>query len=42
MRAEDGWPVPYYLGTCGRIAVMLNAGEPLINYYIQSWPERAG
>lgn len=42
MRAEDGWPVPHYLGACGRIAISLNAGEPLIDYHQKSWPERAG
>lgn len=42
MRAEDGWPVPRYLGACGRIVVALNAGEPLIDYHAKSWPERAG
>lgn len=42
MRAEDGWPVPHYLGACGRIAVTLHAGEPLTDFLSRSWPERAG
>ncbi|KAK3932521.1 Divergent protein kinase domain 2A [Frankliniella fusca] len=42
MRAEDGWPVPHYLGACGRIAVTLHAGEPLVDFLHRSWPERAG
>ncbi len=42
MRAEDGWPVPHYLGACGRIAVTLHAGEPLVDFQSRSWPERAG
>ncbi|KAJ1531008.1 hypothetical protein ONE63_005840 [Megalurothrips usitatus] len=42
LRAEDGWPVPRYVGACGRIVVTLNAGEPLLDHFDKSWPERAG
>ncbi|XP_012278301.1 deleted in autism protein 1 homolog [Orussus abietinus] len=41
LRAEDGWPVPKYLGACGRLIVEEYIGLPLISFYNEDWIRRA-
>ncbi|XP_047005146.1 divergent protein kinase domain 2A [Schistocerca americana] len=38
---EDGWPVPFYYGACGRLIIEEYAGETLTTYYTKPWLERA-
>ena len=39
--AEEGWPVPKYYGSCGRFAVVENAGYPLSSAVDKSFTKRA-
>ncbi|XP_063229062.1 divergent protein kinase domain 2A-like isoform X2 [Bacillus rossius redtenbacheri] len=39
--AEEGWPVPRYLGACGRIAVQEYAGDMLTSHHGAPWLSRA-
>lgn len=34
---EDGWPVPEYIGACGRVIVVKNAGQPISAYKNHPW-----
>ncbi|XP_065202103.1 divergent protein kinase domain 2A-like [Planococcus citri] len=36
-KAEDGWPVPKYFGSCGQAAFVAYCGESLNNYFHHSW-----
>jgi hypothetical protein len=38
--AEEGWPFPEYLGSCGRLAVFEDSGDMLTNYYLSPWTKR--
>lgn len=38
---EEGWPVPKYFGSCGRIAVVEDAGRALTDFYDTPWATRA-
>ncbi|XP_046828767.1 divergent protein kinase domain 2A-like [Vespa crabro] len=38
---SKGWPVPKYLGSCGRIIVEEYVGLPIITYYDAPWIYRA-
>lgn len=37
---SDGWPFPEYLGSCGRLFVVTDAGVPLSKFYGTSWLQR--
>ena len=39
--AEEGWPVPKYYGSCGRLAVVEDAGYPLSSALDESFTKRA-
>jgi hypothetical protein len=39
--AEEGWPFPTYYGSCGRFAVMEDAGRPLTAFFTRPWNTRA-
>ena len=39
--AEEGWPVPKYYGSCGRLAVVEDAGYPLSSALEQTFTKRA-
>ncbi|XP_054013743.1 divergent protein kinase domain 2A-like isoform X2 [Hylaeus anthracinus] len=39
--ANNNWPVPKYLGACGRIVIEEYVGSPLTAYYNKSWLLRA-
>ncbi|XP_076642294.1 divergent protein kinase domain 2A [Halictus rubicundus] len=41
LSTEENWPVPRYLGACGRIILEEYVGLPLINYYYKPWLLRA-
>ncbi|KAG7208658.1 hypothetical protein KM043_014862 [Ampulex compressa] len=41
LSADKGWPVPKYLGACGRVVVEEYVGSPLSTYYNAPWTERA-
>ena len=39
--AEEGWPVPKYYGSCGRLSVMEDVGHPLTSTLQDSFVRRA-
>ena len=39
--AEEGWPVPKFYGSCGRLAVMEDVGKPLSSVVDEPFPKRA-
>ncbi len=39
--AEEGWPFPPYLGSCGRVAAFEHSGKPLAHFYYSDWLVRA-
>ena len=39
--AEEGWPVPKYYGSCGRLAVVEHAGYPLSSALEEPFTKRA-
>lgn len=41
LRREDGWPVPKYLGSCGRTIVSEYCGEMLTDRAQDAWHVRA-
>lgn len=41
LKREDGWPVPKYLGSCGRLIVETNCGQSLLAAAHLTWAERA-
>ncbi|XP_078042381.1 divergent protein kinase domain 2A [Augochlora pura] len=41
LSADENWPVPKYLGACGRIILQEYVGLPLMNYYYKPWLIRA-
>ncbi|XP_015602219.1 deleted in autism protein 1 homolog [Cephus cinctus] len=38
---DNAWPVPKYLGACGRLVLEEYAGQPLNNFHSESWMHRA-
>ncbi|XP_077994097.1 divergent protein kinase domain 2A-like [Glandiceps talaboti] len=34
------WPLPFYIGECGRIIVVENPGKPLIQFFNDTWEQR--
>ncbi|CAK9801676.1 Divergent protein kinase domain 2A [Anthophora plagiata] len=41
LSADKDWPLPKYLGACGRIIIEEYVGLPLANYYNEPWLSRA-
>ncbi|KAK2582512.1 hypothetical protein KPH14_004810 [Odynerus spinipes] len=41
LSAKEGWPVPKYLGSCGRVIVEEYVGLPIADYYNAPWIYRA-
>nr|XP_031828499.1 divergent protein kinase domain 2A isoform X1 [Nomia melanderi] len=41
LSADENWPVPKYLGACGRIIIEEYVGLPLTAYYYKPWIQRA-
>lgn len=39
---EEGWPVPRYVGACGRVVVEEYVGETLTSFWNAPWLSRAG
>ena len=39
--SEDGWPVPKFYGSCGRLVFMENVGNPLSSVVDEPFPKRA-
>ena len=39
--AEEGWPVPKFYGSCGRLAVMEDVGNPLSSVVNEPFTKRA-
>ena len=39
--SEEGWPVPKYYGSCGRLAVVEDCGYPLSSALQESFTKRA-
>lgn len=41
LKRRDGWPVPKYLGSCGRLIIETSCGQSLLSAADLAWTERA-